>query len=86
MALNEGETMSEDEMWRAIENRDASLDGRFVVAVRTTGIYCRPSCPSKHPKRENVTFYPTPEAAEAAGYRPCLRCKPREREPPSSHG
>jgi AraC family transcriptional regulator of adaptative response/methylated-DNA-[protein]-cysteine methyltransferase len=74
--------MSDDEMWKAVENRDASFDWRFVVAVRTTGIYCRPSCPSKHPKRENVTFYPTPEAAEAAGYRPCLRCKPREHDTP----
>jgi AraC family transcriptional regulator of adaptative response/methylated-DNA-[protein]-cysteine methyltransferase len=73
---------NEDEMWRAVENRDASFDGKFVVAVRTTGIYCRPSCPSKHPKRENVTFYPTPEAAEATGYRACLRCKPKERDAP----
>jgi AraC family transcriptional regulator of adaptative response/methylated-DNA-[protein]-cysteine methyltransferase len=74
--------MSENEMWNAVENRDASFDGRFMVAVGTTGIYCRPSCPSKHPKRENVTFYATPEAAEAAGYRPCLRCKPREQDAP----
>lgn len=78
----EAGVLSEEEMWRAVEARDASADGSFVVAVRTTGIYCRPSCPSRHPKRENVTFYPTPEAAEAAGYRPCLRCKPRERDAP----
>ena len=75
-------TGNEDEMWRAVENRDASFDEKFVVAVRTTGIYCRPSCPSRHPKRENVTFYPTPEGAEAAGYRACLRCKPKERDAP----
>lgn len=74
--------MDEGEMWRAVEARDASADGRFVLAVRTTGIYCRPSCPGKHPKRENVEFYPTPEAAEAAGYRPCLRCKPRDTDAP----
>lgn len=74
--------VKEEEMWRAVEARDASADGGFVVAVRTTGIYCRPSCPSRHPKRENVAFYPTPEAAEAAGYRPCLRCKPKERDAP----
>ena len=74
--------VKEEEMWRAVEARDASADGEFVVAVRTTGIYCRPSCPSRHPKRENVAFYPTPEAAEAAGYRPCLRCKPQGRDAP----
>lgn len=74
--------MGEDEMWRAVEARDASADGRFVTAVRTTGIYCRPSCPSHHPKRENVEFYPTPEAAEAAGYRACKRCRPDESDAP----
>ncbi|MCX6648576.1 MAG: bifunctional DNA-binding transcriptional regulator/O6-methylguanine-DNA methyltransferase Ada [Candidatus Bathyarchaeota archaeon] len=74
--------MGEEEMWRAVEARDASVDGKFVLAVRTTCIYCRPSCPSRHPKRENVEFYPTPEAAEAAGYRPCLRCKPRDTDAP----
>ena len=73
---------NEEDMRRAFEERDTSADGSFVVAVRTTGIYCRPSCPSKHPKRENVTFCRTPEAAEAAGYRPCLRCKPRDRDAP----
>ena len=74
--------MGEDEMWHAVEARDASVDGKFVTAVRTTGIYCRPSCPSRHPKRENVEFYPTAEAAEAAGYRPCKRCKPQEMDAP----
>ncbi len=74
--------MGEDEMWRAVEARDASADGGFVVAVRTTGVYCRPSCPSRHPKRENVAFFPTPDDAEAAGYRPCLRCRPRDRDAP----
>jgi AraC family transcriptional regulator of adaptative response/methylated-DNA-[protein]-cysteine methyltransferase len=74
--------MGEGEMWRAVEARDASADGKFVLAVRTTSIYCRPSCPGKHPKRENVEFYPTPEAAEAAGYRPCKRCKPQEADAP----
>jgi AraC family transcriptional regulator of adaptative response/methylated-DNA-[protein]-cysteine methyltransferase len=82
----EAEEMTEGNefRWRAFEERDASADGSFVVAVRTTGIYCRPSCPSKHPKRENVTFYSSPEAAEAAGYRPCLRCKPRDRDAPQT--
>jgi AraC family transcriptional regulator of adaptative response/methylated-DNA-[protein]-cysteine methyltransferase len=81
--MTEGKGINnEEDMRRAFEERDASADGSFVVAVRTTGIYCRPSCPSKHPKRENVTFCRTPEAAEAAGYRPCLRCKPRDRDAP----
>ena len=74
--------VDEGEMWRAVEARDTSVDGSFVLAVRTTGIYCRPSCPSRHPKRKNVEFYPTPEAAEVAGYRACLRCKPRDVDAP----
>ncbi|MEH2622004.1 AraC family transcriptional regulator of adaptative response/methylated-DNA-[protein]-cysteine methyltransferase [Bradyrhizobium sp. AZCC 1719] len=56
--------------------RDARYDGRFFTAVRTTRIYCRPVCPVKHPLTHNVTYYPTAAAAEAAGYRPCLRCRP----------
>jgi AraC family transcriptional regulator, regulatory protein of adaptative response / methylated-DNA-[protein]-cysteine methyltransferase len=73
---------NDEDMWRTFEKRDASADGLFVVAVRSTGIYCRPSCPSKRPKRENVTFYSTPEIAEVAGYRPCLRCTPRDSTSP----
>ncbi len=72
-----------DAMWKAFEARDAAVDGRFVVAVRTTGVYCRPSCPSRRPKRENVIFYPDPEAAEKGGFRPCLRCKPEETNSPA---
>ncbi len=56
--------------------RDLSFDGRFFVGVRTTGIYCRPVCKARMPKRENVLFYPTAAAAERAGFRPCLRCRP----------
>jgi len=56
--------------------RDARYDGRFFTAVRTTRIYCRPVCPVKHPLTRNVAYYPTAAAAEAAGYRPCLRCRP----------
>jgi len=74
--------MGEEEMWRAVEARDSSADGKFVIAVRTTGIYCRPSCPSRHPKRENVEFFLTSETAESAGYRPCKRCKPQEADAP----
>ncbi|MEP3276025.1 MAG: bifunctional DNA-binding transcriptional regulator/O6-methylguanine-DNA methyltransferase Ada [Stappiaceae bacterium] len=66
------------DFWNAIEQRDATFDGRFVYGVRTTGIYCRPSCPSKAAKRINVSFHQTPVSAEAAGFRPCKRCKPHE--------
>ena len=57
--------------------RDPNHDGKFFFAVATTGVYCRPSCPAKRPRRENVTFFRRPEAAERAGYRACLRCKPK---------
>ena len=70
--------LNADAAWRAFEARDRHSDGRFVGAVRTTGIYCKPSCPARHPKRENVDFYRTPEEARAAGFRACLRCKPDE--------
>jgi len=67
-----------DTAWAAFERRDRSWDGRIIGAVSTTGIYCKPSCPARRPKREHVTFYATGEEARAAGYRPCLRCKPDE--------
>lgn len=63
--------------WTAVLARDASQDGRFVFAVSSTGVYCRPSCPSRRPRRENVTFFRRPDDAEKAGYRACLRCRPR---------
>lgn len=63
--------------WQAVQARDASADGAFVYAVRSTGIYCRPSCPSRKPGREQVVFFPLPEAAEQKGFRECLRCRPR---------
>jgi len=65
-----------DAHWEAFVQRDPAADGRFVAAVITTGIYCRPSCPARKPKRENVRFYATPAAAAAAGFRPCKRCRP----------
>jgi AraC family transcriptional regulator, regulatory protein of adaptative response / DNA-3-methyladenine glycosylase II len=68
--------LDDDACYRALQTRDARFDGRIFVAVRTTGIYCRPICPARTPKRENVTFYPTASAAQEAGYRPCLRCRP----------
>jgi AraC family transcriptional regulator of adaptative response/methylated-DNA-[protein]-cysteine methyltransferase len=67
-----------DTAWAAFMRRDRSWDGRVFGAVTTTGIYCKPSCPARRPKREHVIFYSTPEEARAAGYRSCLRCKPDE--------
>jgi AraC family transcriptional regulator of adaptative response / DNA-3-methyladenine glycosylase II len=61
---------------RARRSRDARFDGRFFIAVITTGIYCRPICPARAPKDENIRYFPTAAAAEAAGFRPCLRCRP----------
>ncbi len=75
---------SPNEMYRALIERDSSLDGAFVAAIRTTGIFCRPGCGAKKPLRENVEFFPDHAAALRAGYRPCLRCRPldRGRTPP----
>ena len=68
---------SKDNRWQAVLARDPSKDGSFVFAVSSTGVYCRPSCPSRRPRRENVTFFPKPDDAEKAGYRACLRCRPK---------
>ena len=67
-----------DTAWAAFMRRDRGWDGRVVGAVKTTGIYCKPSCPARRPKREHVVFYASNEEARAAGFRPCLRCKPDE--------
>src|SRR5438270_1208385 len=69
--------MNNPEMWNAVLARDASRDGSFVFAVRSTGIYCRPSCPARRPRREQVSFFQVPEAAEREGFRACRRCHPR---------
>ncbi|MGB0035605.1 MAG: bifunctional DNA-binding transcriptional regulator/O6-methylguanine-DNA methyltransferase Ada, partial [Candidatus Acidiferrales bacterium] len=68
---------SAESFWRAVQSRDRGADGDFVYAVRSTGIYCRPSCPSRKPRREQVVFFSLPEAAEQKGFRACQRCKPR---------
>ena len=68
--------MDDDACYRAIQTRDPRFDGRLFIAVTTTGIYCRPICPARTPKREHVRFFATAVAAQAAGYRPCLRCRP----------
>ncbi len=66
----------EDAAWAAVLRRDRAMDGRFVTGVLSTGIYCRPSCAARHPRRENVRFFADGAAARAAGLRPCLRCRP----------
>ena len=68
--------LDHDACYRAIATRDARFDGRLFTGVKTTGIYCRPICPARTPKRENVVFYPSAAAAQSAGFRPCLRCRP----------
>src|SRR5947208_16267953 len=65
-----------DRWYHAIESRDARFDGVFFTAVTSAGIYCRPSCPARTPRAENVRFFPTAAAAQAAGFRACLRCRP----------
>jgi AraC family transcriptional regulator of adaptative response/methylated-DNA-[protein]-cysteine methyltransferase len=69
--------IGDDRRWNAVVGRDSGRDGEFVFAVSSTGVYCRPSCPARRPRRENVTFYSRPEQAEKAGFRACLRCRPR---------
>jgi len=69
--------VSDEVRWDAVVARDSGHDGKFVFAVATTGVYCRPSCPARRPRRENVKFFSRPEQAEKAGFRACLRCRPR---------
>src|SRR5438552_5256076 len=77
LSMNMPSVMNNPELWNAVLSRDASRDGSFVFAVRSTGIYCRPSCPARRPRREQVQFFQLPEAAEQAGFRACHRCHPR---------
>jgi AraC family transcriptional regulator, regulatory protein of adaptative response / methylated-DNA-[protein]-cysteine methyltransferase len=77
--------LNEQQCWAAVIAHDASQDGRFFYSVRTTGVYCRPGCASRQPRPENVAYYETAEAAEAAGFRPCKRCRPREGSPAERH-
>jgi AraC family transcriptional regulator of adaptative response/methylated-DNA-[protein]-cysteine methyltransferase len=76
-AAHSNPSMPDDQRWKAVLARDSGLDGEFVFAVATTGVYCRPSCAARRPRRANVTFYARPEQAEKAGFRACLRCRPR---------
>lgn len=73
--------VNETAAWAAVIARDRRHDGEFVYAVSTTGVYCRPGCPSRHPLRRHVRFFASPDGAEAAGFRACLRCRPREAAP-----
>ena len=69
---------TQDELWQAVIDKDSSFDGAFVFAVSSTKIYCRPSCPARRPRRERVSYFRLPEAAEQAGFRACRRCHPKQ--------
>jgi class 3 adenylate cyclase len=73
---------SDEARWQAVDRRDVRADGLFYYAVASTGIYCRPTCPARRPRRENVSFYPSCEAAERAGFRACKLCRPRHAAQP----
>lgn len=73
--------LDSDLCWQAVCTRDTAQDGRFVFAVRSTGVCCRPNCPARRPRRENVSFYIDADAAAAAGFRPCKRCSPQGQSP-----
>jgi AraC family transcriptional regulator of adaptative response/methylated-DNA-[protein]-cysteine methyltransferase len=76
-AITTGGQQDGRSFWQAVQARDRAADGSFVYAVSSTGVYCRPSCPSRKPRRERVLFFSLPKAAEQQGFRPCLRCRPR---------
>jgi AraC family transcriptional regulator of adaptative response/methylated-DNA-[protein]-cysteine methyltransferase len=78
VVLEPSPALSAEQRWRAVLARDRRYDGAFVYAVRSTGIYCRPSCASRRPRRDQVTFFPIPETAERAGFRACRRCHPAD--------
>src|SRR5262249_26201412 len=70
-------SVNADHAWEAVLSRDRCGDGSFVYAVSSTRVYCRPSCPSRRPARNHVTFFDSPQLAESAGYRACMRCRPQ---------
>jgi AraC family transcriptional regulator, regulatory protein of adaptative response / methylated-DNA-[protein]-cysteine methyltransferase len=78
METQEAKSPTRDEMLDALMTRDGSCDGLFFAAVTTTGIFCRPSCPARKPRPQNVEFYGTAREALMAGFRPCSRCRPLE--------
>ncbi|MDB5328377.1 MAG: ada [Phycisphaerales bacterium] len=80
-----GDFSTDDERWKAVAARDERADGKFFYSVKTTGVYCRPSCKSRLARRENVAFHPSPDAAEREGFRACKRCKPKEQTIHNDH-
>src|SRR6266542_2608005 len=70
--------LDDDACWKALKRRDRAADGTFVYSVRTTGVYCRPSCAARLPRRDNVAFHATWADAARAGFRPCKRCRPNQ--------
>src|SRR5712692_1118792 len=72
------EQLNDAAQWNAVVGHDRTAEGLFVYAVRSTGVYCRPSCPSRRPRRDRVEFFDTPAAARDAGFRACKRCRPDE--------
>src|SRR5438477_8617680 len=70
--------LTDEQRWEAVRRRDPAAVGAFYYSVRTTGVYCRPTCAARLPRRENVRFYTTCEQAKRAGFRPCKRCRPNE--------
>jgi AraC family transcriptional regulator, regulatory protein of adaptative response / methylated-DNA-[protein]-cysteine methyltransferase len=85
MSETMGPSRETERQWSAVLARDAGADGAFVYAVTSTGIYCRPTCPSRRPRRERVRFFPTPADAERAGFRACKRCRPNTPAVPATH-
>ena len=83
LTMHEDIENTENTYWQAVLDRNSGFDGSFVYAVRTTGVYCHPSCGARHPRREHVTFFTTGHDAQSAGYRPCKRCRP-DTDAPSS--
>jgi AraC family transcriptional regulator of adaptative response/methylated-DNA-[protein]-cysteine methyltransferase len=77
--MNTAAMLTEDQAWAAVLARDPTADAELVYAVTTTGVFCRPTCPSRRPSRANVVFFSDPATAQAAGYRACLRCRPQQR-------
>src|SRR5256885_2786667 len=77
--------LNTEQCWAAVIALDATQDGGFFYSVKTTGVYCRPGCASRQPRRENVAFHETAGAAEAAGFRPCKRCRPNEASSADRH-
>ncbi|MGZ4815499.1 MAG: bifunctional DNA-binding transcriptional regulator/O6-methylguanine-DNA methyltransferase Ada [Terriglobales bacterium] len=78
LVAKKSETTNDAQAWQAVQGRDRRYDGMFVYAVKSTGVYCRPSCPSRRPRREMVEFFEQPQQAQQAGYRSCKRCRPTE--------